>query len=178
MNNYDMMMYFNTLMNMMNQNQNQNNNMNNMNMYQMMVLFNQFMNDMNRMSQFQNNNMMNMNQMMMNFNNYINNNNNNNNINNNIFNNIGMNNQPIQQNNNNVITLIFTTKQATYTILTNYNETLGSVISKYIDMTHDYSINLYIHNSKKLNESLTVGEAGLLNSAVIYVVKAEEVNGA
>ena len=151
MNNYDMMMNFNILMGMMNQNQN--NNMMNMN-------------NMDR------------NQMMMNFNNFVNNNNNNNNnnINNNIFNNnnMGMNNQQNQQNNNNnIITLIFTTKQATYTIMTNYNETLGSVISKYIDMTHDYSINLYIHNSKKLNESLTVGEAGLLNSAVIYVVKVE-----
>ena len=151
MNNYDMMMNFNILMNMM-MNQNQNNNMMNMN-------------NMDR------------NQMMMNFNNFVNNNSNNNN---NMFNNNNMeiNNQQNQQNNNNTITLIFTTKQATYTIMTNYNETLGSVISKYIDMTHDYSINLYIHNSKKLNESLTVGEAGLLNSSVIYVVKVEEVNGA
>ena len=151
MNNYDMIMNFNILMNMM-MNQNQNNNMMNMNN-------------------------MDMNQMMMNFNNFVNNNSNNNN---NMFNNNNMeiNNQQNQQNNNNTITLIFTTKQATYTIMTNYNETLGSVISKYIDMTHDNSINLYIHNSKKLNESLTVGEAGLLNSSVIYVVKVEEVNGA
>jgi len=176
MNNYDMMMNFNILMSMMNQNPNNNMmNMNNMNMYQMMMLYYQFMNNMNMMNQNQNNNMMNMNQMMMNFNNYLKNINNNNN---NIFNNIGGNNQQNQQNNNNIITLIFTTKQATYPIMTNYNETLGTVISKYIDKTHDYSINLYIHNSKKLNESLTVGKAGLLNSAIIYVVKVENVNGA
>ena len=147
------------------------NNMNNMNMNNMNNINNMNLNNGNNMNM----NNMDMNQMMMNFNNFVNNNSNNNN---NMFNNnnMGINNQQNQQNNNNTITLIFTTKQATYTIMTNYNETLGSVISKYIDMTHDYSINLYIHNSKKLNESLTVGEAGLLNSSVIYVVKVEEVN--
>ena len=62
--------------------------------------------------------------------------------------------------------------------MTNYNESLGSVISKYMDLTHDYSVNMYIHNGKKLNESLTVGEAGLLDGVIIFVVRVTDVNGA
>ena len=146
---------------------NQNNmNMNNMNMNNM-NMNNMNMNNMNMNNMNMNN--MDMNQMMMNFNNYMNNN---------MNNNMGIINPQNPQNNDNVINLIFKTKISKYTIRTNYNETLGSVISKYLDITHDYSINLYIHNGKKLNEGLTVGEAGLMDGAYIYVVPTEDLKGA
>ena len=174
MNNYNMMIYFNNIINMMNQNNNMMN-MNNMNMYQMMILFNQFMKDMNRMHQNQNNMMMNMNNMdmnlmMMNFNNYLNDNNMNNNM--------SINNQQSQQYYTNIVNLFFKIKSSQYTIVTNYNETLGSVISKYLDLTGDYNINLYIHNGQKINEFLTVGEAGLMDGAIIFVIPTQELMGA
>ena len=177
-NNYNMMMNFNNFMNMMNQNQNNNMmNMNNMNMNNMNNMNMNNMNNMNMNNMNMNNmnmNNMDMNQMMMNFNNYMNNNMNNNIMNNNM----GIINPQNQQNNENVVNLIFKTKMSKYTIKTNYNETLGSVISKYLDMTRDNNINLYIHNGKKLNESLTVGEAGLLDGAYIYVVPTDDLKGA
>ena len=171
MNNYDMMIFFNNIMNMMNQN----NNMNNMNMYQMMILFNQFMKDMYRMYQNQNNmmmimNNMDMNQTMTNFNNYMNNNIMNNNMN--------MNNHQNQQYYNKIVNVIFMKKLSKYTIVTNYNEAIANVISKYLDLTGDNNINLYIHNGHKINESLTVGEAGLMDGAIVYVVETQELIGA
>ena len=87
-----------------------------------------------------------------------------------------------QQNTNNsgLKTLVFKhkTNQNSYTIFVNDNETLGSVISKYINKSGDNHINLYISNGKKLNESLTVAEAGLMNYCTIDVVAIDELEGA
>ena len=184
--NNEMMMNFMNYMNMnqnnmnnMNMNQNNMNNMNNMNMNQnnmmnmnnmdMNSLFNEFLNFINS----QNNNMNNMNmnnmgtnQMMMNFNNFMNNN---------MNNNIGMNNQNQQKP---VINLCFHKENRTYNILADYSESIGSVITKYINQTNDTNINMYIVNGKKLNESLTVGESGLLNGVTINVVPVDNILGA
>ena len=165
MNNMDMNSLFNEFLNFINsQNNNMNNmNMNNMGTNQMMMNFNNFMN--NNMNNNMNN--MNMNQIMMNFNNFMNNNNMNNNI--------GMNNQNQQKP---VINLCFHKENRTYNILADYSESIGSVITKYINQTNDTNINMYIVNGKKLNESLTVGESGLLNGVTINVVPVDNILGA
>ena len=88
--------------------------------------------------------------------------------------------QESKNNNTGNINLTFKQKstQKSVIIITNYNETLGSVIGRYISKTGDNSVNLYICNSKKLNESLTVGEAGLMNYSIIDVVRIDELEGA
>ena len=65
-------------------------------------------------------------------------------------------------------TLLFKhkTTQKSVIIHASDNETLGSVINK------------YINNGKKLNESLTVAEAGLLSYTTIEVVAIDELEGA
>ena len=70
------------------------------------------------------------------------------------------------------------TTQNTVTIQANDDETLGSVINKYINKSGDNHINLYINNGKKLNESLTVSEAGLIDYCIIDVVATDELKGA
>ena len=83
-------------------------------------------------------------------------------------------------NNSQFINLIFKhkTSQIRVTIQADYKETLGSVLNKYIAKSGDNHLNLYINNSKKINESLTVGEAGLINYAIIDVVAIDELEGA
>ena len=91
------------------------------------------------------------------------------------------NNMPNNQMNNNIqnpINIIFSKDMTTYNIITNFNETLGAVISKYINVTNDNNINMYIVNGKKLNESLTVGEAGLMQGTVVNVVPTQDILGA
>ena len=59
--------------------------------------------------------------------------------------------QKNQQNYKNIINLIFErSRTEIYSINTNYNEALNNAISKYIDLAHDYDINLYIHNGKMI----------------------------
>ena len=83
-------------------------------------------------------------------------------------------------NNSQFINLIFKHKtlQNRVTIQADYKETLGSVLNKYITKSGDTHLNLYINNGKKINESLTVGEAGLINYAIIDVVAIDELEGA
>ena len=165
-------------------------NMNNMNDPMMMNFYMQFMQMMNNA----NNNMMWMNNTM-NMNNMNNPNMNMqfmqmmNNMNQNQSNN-NMNNQQFQQNQNyqnniqnnqgikGAINLQFTTDISSYNIVTNYNESLGTVIGKYISMTNDINVNMYIFNGKKINESLTVGEAGLYDGSLIHVVPTKNIIGA
>ena len=92
----------------------------------------------------------------------------------------GMTDNNQQTNNSHFITLVFKhrTLITNITIQADYNETLGSVINKYINKSGDIHPNLYINNGKKINESLTVGEAGLINNAVIDVVPTDELEGA
>ena len=90
-------------------------------------------------------------------------------------------NQPQQNTNNSELkNLIFKhkTTRVTYNIQVNNNETLGSVINKYINKSGDNHINLYISNGKKLNESLTVAEAGLIDYCLVDVVAIDELEGA
>ena len=92
--------------------------------------------------------------------------------------------QPMQQTqqniNNGTLNFLFKHKTTgnTYTIIATNDETIGSVISKYINKSGDTHINLYIQNGKKLNESLTVAESGLINSCQIDIVPIDELEGA
>ena len=70
------------------------------------------------------------------------------------------------------------TTQMQCTIHATDNETLGSVINKYINKSGDNHVNLYILNGKKLNESLTVAEAGIIDFCTIEVVAIDELEGA
>ena len=63
-------------------------------------------------------------------------------------------------------------------IIANYSETLGSLIGKYINITKDTNVNMYFFNGKKLNESLTVGEAGLMEGSMVNVVGTKNILGA
>ena len=170
------------MMNMMQNNNNMNNmnmnNMNNMNMNNM-NMNNMNMNQMNMMNnQFNNMNMNNMdqNQLMLMMNMFMQNMNANNGNPNNFMNNQNT----VQTNDNdpNTINLFFCKELKTYNILTNYNESLGTVISKYISQTQDNNVNMYITNGKKINESLTVGEAGLIGGSIINVVPTQNILGA
>jgi len=138
--------------------------MNNMNMSQLMNFFTQMMNNMN------NNN--------MNNNNMINNNINNNNMNNNNINNNNMNN-----NNNNKINIVFIVaheggSETKHQFIVDVNESLSSVISRYIDKTHDYNINYYIFNGKRLDETLKVSEVGFQDGSTVFVVNTQNILGA
>ena len=133
------------------------------------------MNNMNNI----NNNMNNMNNMNNNMNNNLNNNINNNNFNNNINNN---NENNINKDNNKVNLVFIVYKEngleSKYQIIAERNETLSTVISRYIDKTQDNNVNFYIFNGEKLNESLTVGQLGLKDGNVIFVVKTQNIIGA
>ena len=132
---------------------------------------------MNNNNPFMMNNMQNMNNM----NNMNNNFQNQNNFNMNNQNNFNMNNQqfqPYQNNNIGGINIIFCKDMTNYNIIANYSETLGSLIGKYINMTKDTNVNMYIVNGKKLNESLTAGEAGLMEGSVVNVVETKKILGA
>ena len=58
------------------------------------------------------------------------------------------------------------------------NESIASVINKYINKSGDNHINIYIFNGKKLNETLTVAEQGLINNCPIEVVPIDTLEGA
>ena len=90
--------------------------------------------------------------------------------------------QPFQQPNDNVgsVNLIFQNRISPNKIIiqANINEPVTSVINKYINKSGDYHINLYIYNGKKLNESLTLAESGIVNNCNINVVELDELEGA
>ena len=171
----------------MNQIYNQNNNnmgMNyNQNINQMMPNFYQMMNN-------QNNNA-NMNLFMMN---NPNNRNNVNNINMNQLMNLYMqmmNNNMSNNSNNNMnidndnylINIVFIISQdngleRTINLLAKPSQSFGSVITKLIEKTNDYNPHIYFFNSKRLDESKTVEEQGLINGATIFVVNPEIIIGA
>ena len=142
-------------------------------------MFIQWMNNQNMQGMNMDMNMMMNNQIMMNmFYQWLNSQNINPNPN---QNNIFINNQqpqPNQNNNSGVVNLVFSKDMRNYIIVTNYNESLGTVIGKYMDLTKDYNVNMYICNGKKLNESLTVGEAGLMEGCFINVVPVQNIIGA
>ena len=88
--------------------------------------------------------------------------------------------QPQKPNNNSsLINLYFKhkTTQNKIIIQTTFNESLASVVNKYITKSGDNHVNLYLNNGKKLNETLSVGEAGLIDYSIIDVVAIEELEG-
>ena len=91
-------------------------------------------------------------------------------------------NQQFQQPKNNIasLNLIFQNRinQNRIIIQANINESVASVINKYINKSGDYHINLYIFNGKKLNETLTLAESGITDNCHINVVELDELEGA
>ena len=88
-------------------------------------------------------------------------------------------NQNPNNNNNNYINLIFkVNNEYEITIPTNNNEYLSSVVNKYINKSNDTNINYYLFNGQRLNESLTVGQQGLMDGSHIYVVRVQNILGA
>ena len=63
-------------------------------------------------------------------------------------------------------------------IQADYKESIGSVVNKYITKSGDANINLYIVNGRRLDESMTVGQAGLIDNSFIDVVSIDDVEGA
>ena len=78
------------------------------------------------------------------------------------------------------INLIFIQKNKNIriTIQSKYKESIGSVVNKYINKSGDSFVNLYIVNGRRLDESKTVGESGLIDNSVIDVVSVVDVEGA
>ena len=95
-------------------------------------------------------------------------------------NNFNMNNQNFQQNQGGqgIINIVFSKDLTLYNIKTKYSESFGSVMGKYINQSKDFNVNWYIFNGKKINESLTVGEAGLTEGSTVYVVVPQNIIGA
>ena len=124
--------------------QNMMNMQNMMNNPVMMSMFIQWMNNQNMQGMNMDMNMMMSNQIMMNmFYQWLNSQNINQNQN---QNNTFINNQQPQSNQNNnigAINLMFSKDMKNYPIVTNYNESLGTVIGKYINLTKDYNINMH-----------------------------------
>ena len=173
-------------------NNNFSNNVNNIDMNQLMCLYNQIMSNPVMMNNFNNymnmmsiQNNMNINQMMMNMapsvlmnimmQSIINNQNNN------------IQNQQIYQNNNiqqqfsqspEYINLIFITSEYKITIPCKPNEGFSSVVTKFLNKSNNNDVNYYLFNSNRLNESLTVGEQGLIDASEIYVINTSNVKGA
>ena len=118
-------------------------------------------------------------QNYMNFMNYMNNNKKNNITNNpDYINNPDYNNNP-QNDNSNEINLFFYTKvNSRINIPAKYDEYLGSIITRYINKTHDNNINIYIVNGQKLHEGKTVAENGLINNSHILVEPIQNILGA
>ena len=102
-------------------------------------------------------------------------------------NNLNMMNMPFQQNNmqfqqNNMqfqqnkdpykvnLTFMDTTGTKKVVIIAEPNEPMTSVINKYINKTNDLnSTNLYLFNGKRVVQSLTVSELGIVDGSEIYV---------
>ena len=86
----------------------------------------------------------------------------------------------LRGNSHKYINLIFIQKNKNIriTIQTKYKESIGSVVNKYINKSGDNYINLYIVNGRRLDESKTVGESGLIDNSVIDVVSVVDIEGA
>ena len=84
------------------------------------------------------------------------------------------------QGNNYAINLFFVTPDGKkITIQTEPNEKMSSVINKYINKSGDYNAeNLYIFNNKRIVQSLSIAELGLINGSEIIVNNIGSVNGA
>ena len=64
-------------------------------------------------------------------------------------------------------------------IITNPDEYMSSVINKYINKSGDSNMNnMYLFNGKKVVQSLTVAELGVMDGSEIYVVDSRTIKGA
>ena len=88
--------------------------------------------------------------------------------------------QPQPQTFQGYINLIFMQKMKHIRVIiqADYKESIGSVVNKYITKSGDANINLYIVNGRRLDESMTVGQAGLIDNSLIDVVSTDDVEGA
>ena len=64
------------------------------------------------------------------------------------------------------------------TIQASLNESVASVVNKYINKSGDYKINMYILNGHKLDERLKVIDAGLRDNCYVDVIEIDELEGA
>ena len=91
-------------------------------------------------------------------------------------------NQKIKQNNNNsgCINLIF--RERNYfeyiNIVVKNNESIISVINKYIKKSGNKNNNIYISNGQQLDEEKTVEESELSDNTIIDVINLENLDGA
>ena len=71
------------------------------------------------------------------------------------------------------ITLIFKKikKESIFTIETSSDESMSSVVSKYIEKSGDNNVNRYFHNGKIITQALTIKGNGLKNNDLILVVR-------
>ena len=74
------------------------------------------------------------------------------------------------------ITIIFKKKntQNIYTIETSLDESMASVVSKYIEISGDNNVNRFYNHGKKITEILTIKENGLKNNNIIEVVRLKQ----
>ena len=86
----------------------------------------------------------------------------------------------LTRNSHKYINLIFIQKNKNIriTVQAKYKESIGSVVNKYINKSGDNYINLYIINGRRLDESKTVWESGLIDNSVIDVVSVVDIEGA
>ena len=89
-----------------------------------------------------------------------------------------INNPPTDVNNNEINLFFFNKLNSRVNIKATYDEYIGSIITRYINKTHDYNINIYIVNGQKLDESKTVLQNGLMNGSHILVEPTQNILGA
>ena len=85
-----------------------------------------------------------------------------------------------QMNNGNVLNLIFMQRQKgiRITLQVNYKESIASIVNKYINKSGDSNINIYIVNGRRLDESKTVAQSGLVDNSHVDVISVDDVEGA
>ena len=65
------------------------------------------------------------------------------------------------------------------TIQCSLNDKVSTIIQAYRNKTQDFDAEheKFIYNAKKLNETLTCAEAGIINNSVIFVLNDKDVDG-
>ena len=65
------------------------------------------------------------------------------------------------------------------TIQCSLNDKVSTIIQAYRNKTQDFDAEheKFIYNAKRLNETLTVAEAGMSNNSVVYVINDRDLEG-
>ena len=65
------------------------------------------------------------------------------------------------------------------TIQCSLNDKVSTIIQAYRNKTQDFDDKheKFIYNAKRLNETLTCAEAGIINNSVIFVLNDKDVDG-